>query len=277
MSTDRGTVTHEEALRLIDEQIGERVHLGLFLAGADGDAPGATDGRVMFLGQNGRLFNPLDPRPPRLESGVGYYSIGRDGTNAYPIHPVAETIELRDSGLDFHLPGGALIRVAWRGSSEVGDGPDPGALARLRLMGVASEDESRQDDPSIELRRFLGEAPRARAQVLSARPTERKNEEDGRRIWELRLRVRPSDDAPFEAGAEVIWPANEEIDRRLGRGETLSCIPVSSEEIEVAYDPERPEEVMAYPEQTSDPSPMALRIAIVGKSIPEEPAGEPGG
>jgi hypothetical protein len=137
-------------------------------------------------------------------------------------------------------------------------------------MGVASEDESRQDDASLELRRFLREALRARAEVLSACPTERRNEEDGRRIWELRIRVRPSEGPAFEAGAQVIWPVNEEIDRRLGRGETLSCIPLSSEEIEVAYDPERPEEVMAYPDRTSDPSPIALRIAIVGRSIPED-------
>lgn len=276
MSTERHTVTHEEALRLIDERIGERVQLGLFLASADGGGSGATDGRVMFLGRGGRLFNPLEPRPPRLEPDVGYYCFGPAGTDAYPLHPIAETIELRDSGLDFHLPGGALIRVAWRGSSEIGDGPDPGRLARLRLMGSASEDESRQDDVSIELRRFLREAPRARAEVLSARPTEHRNDQDGRRIWDLRLRVQPAEGAAFEAGAEVIWPANEEIDGRLGRGEILTCIPVSPEEIEVAYDPERPEEVMAYPDRASEPAPIALRIAIVGKAIAEESPGEPG-
>jgi hypothetical protein len=270
MSTGRETLTHEEALRLIDDQIGERVHLGLYLASADGDAWGVTDGRVMFVGQNGRLVNPLEPKPPRLETDVGYYGFGPDGTDAYPLHPIAETIELRDSGIDFHLPGGALIRVAWRGSHEIGDGPDPGRLARLRLMGVASEDESRQDDASIELRRFLRGASRARAEVLSARPTEQRNSDDGRRVWELRLRVRPSEAAPFEAGAEVIWPANEEIDGRVERGEMLTCVPVTREEIEVAYDPERPEEVMAYPDRASGPAPIALRIAIVGKSMPEE-------
>ncbi len=68
----------------------------------------------------------------------------------------------------------------------------------------------------------------------------------------------------------MIWPANEEIDGRLGRGEILTCIPVSPEEIEVAYDPERPEEVLAYPDRASEPAPIALRIAIVGKSMPEE-------
>jgi hypothetical protein len=270
MSTGRETVTHEEALRLIDERIGERAQLGLFLASADGDGSGATEGRVMFLGRGGRLFNPLEPRPPRLEPDVGYYGFGPDGTDAYPLHPIAETIELRDCGIDFHLQGGALIRVAWRGSTEIGDGPDPGKLARLRQMGAASEDESRQDDASIELRRFLREASRARAEVLSARPTEQRNREDGRRIWELRLRVEPPEGASFEAGAEVIWPANEEIDGRLADGEMLTCMPVSREEIEVAYDPERPEEVMAYPDCASEPAPIALRIAIVGKSMPEE-------
>jgi hypothetical protein len=267
ISTERETVTHEEALRLIDERIGERVQLNLFLPSADGDAWGATDGRVMFLARAGRLFNPLEPKPPRLESGVGYYGFRPGGADAYPLHPVAETIELRDSGLDFHLPGGALIRVAWRGSSEVGEGPDPGRLARLRLMGAASEEESRQDDASIELRRFLREAPRAPAEVLSAGPTEHRNKDDGRRIWELRLRVRPPEGAPFEAGAEVIWPANGEIDGRLGRGELLTCVPTSRDEIEVAYDPERREEVMAYPDSTSEPAPIALRIAIVGEEI----------
>ncbi len=277
MSTERVSVTHEEALRLIDQQIGERVHLGLFLASPDGDMPGTTDGRVMFVGQNGRLFNPLEPKPPRLETGVGFYAFGRDGIPAYPLYPVAETIELRDSGLDFHLRGGGLIRVAWRGSSEVGDGLDPGSLTRLRRMGVASEDESREDDPSVELRRFLREAPRAEAEVLSARPTEHRHKDDGRRVWELRLRVRPSEGEAFESLAEVVWPADEEIDGRLARGEFLSCLPTRKTEIEVAYDPERPEEVMAYPERTSDPPPIALRIAIVGKAISEVSAEGPGG
>lgn len=270
MSLEHQTVSHEEALRLIDERIGERVHLALFLPSVDGDAPGMTDGKTMFVGRSGRLVNPLEPRPPRLEPDVGFYGFGRDGSDTYPFAPIAESIELRDSGLNFHLRGGGLIRLAWRGSAEVGHGPDVGTLTRLRLMGVASQDESREDDASVELRRFLHKAPRAPADVLSARPTERRNDKTGQRIWSLRLRVRPGGGDPFEASTEVLWAANEEIDARLARGETLSCLPTERAEIDVAYDPERPEEVMAYPDTPADPTTIPLRIGVVGKTIAEE-------
>lgn len=44
MSTERKAVTHTEALELIDAQIGERVQMALFLASANGEAMGTTEG-----------------------------------------------------------------------------------------------------------------------------------------------------------------------------------------------------------------------------------------
>jgi hypothetical protein len=47
---------------------------------------------------------------------------------------MAGTVCLRDNGIDFRPSDGTLIRIAWRGSSEVGDWrPTREALAYLSI------------------------------------------------------------------------------------------------------------------------------------------------
>lgn len=231
-------ITHTEALRLIDEQLGERVYLALFLTRAGSES--GEEAPLPFVEKIGRLGNPLAPRPPRLETDVGYYGFGPEGFDAFPVPPLIGTTRLRDNGVDFRISDTTSIRIAWRGSEEVGDGPDAGKLARLRILGLAREDGSAADDASLELRRFLAGSRRASAEVLSARPTDFSFEtKDGeeRRIWELAVRVAPEDEPAFEAKVEVARRQTEAIEKRVRRGEPLAGVPADIEMLEVAFDP----------------------------------------
>lgn len=271
------TITHEEALRLIDEQVGERVHLALFVKRVESESGG--EGPMPFIQETGRLWNPFQNRPPRLERDIGYYSFNRDGVGAFPIPPLAGTTRLRDNGIDFLISDTTSIRIAWRGSKEVGDGPDAGKLARLRILGVAREEESARDDVSLDLRRFLAEAKRARAEIRSASPTDFSFETkagERRRIWELKVRVMPADEAGFEATAEVAWPLSETIEKRLEDGEFLTGVPAETRALDVAFDHGNREHVMALvPESDGAPPPLKFRGMIVGRSLNSTDDGMP--
>jgi hypothetical protein len=269
MSGNAVSITHEEALRLIDEQVGERIYLALFLTRTESES--GEEGPMPFIQKKGRLWNPFQDRPPRLEDDIGYYGFGREGIDAFPIPPLTGTTQLRDNGIDFLISETASIRIAWRGSEEIGDGPDAGHLARLRILGLAREDESARDDASLDLQRFLAEARRARAEILSASPTDfsfKTKAGEERRIWDLEVRVLPEDEAAFEAVAEVAWPLSETIEERLERGEFLTGVPAETQALEVAFDPGNREQVMALaPIRDGDPPALKFRAMIVGRSL----------
>jgi hypothetical protein len=150
-SEDAVAITHAEALRLIDEQVGERIYLALSLARTESES--GEEGPIRFIQKIGRLGNPFQDRPPRLEDDIGYYGFGRDGIDAFPIPPLTGTTQLRDDGIDFLISETASIRIAWRGSEEIGDGPDAGHLGRLRILGLAREEEVRvlpEDEAAFE-------------------------------------------------------------------------------------------------------------------------------
>jgi hypothetical protein len=118
MSED-AVITHAEALRLIDEQVGERVYLALFVTRAESES--GEEGLIPFIHMTGRLGNALAPGPPRLEPDVGYYGFGREAFDAFPFPPLVGETRLRDNGIDFLVSDTVWIRIAWRGSKEVGD------------------------------------------------------------------------------------------------------------------------------------------------------------
>jgi hypothetical protein len=269
MSDDAVGITHTEALRLIDEQVGERVYLALFVRRTESES--GEEGPIPFIHMTGRLGNPLPERAPRLDPDVGYYGFGREAFDAFPFPPLVGTTQLRDNGIDFLISDTASIRVAWRGSKEIGDGPDARKLARMRLLGMAREDESARDDPSLDLQRFLAEASRARAEVLSATPTDSSFKDKAgkrRRIWELAVRVLPDEEADFEASVEVAWLRSETIEERLERGEFLTGVPVETQVLDVAFDPGNREQVMALAlDGDGDPPRLRFRGMIVGRSL----------
>lgn len=123
-------ITHAQALDLIEEHLGENVYVGFHFSPANDPA-----GKMGFVhAVVGELSNALEPRPPRLDPEVGYYQIG---TDAYGFSPIAGAVYLRDNGIDFRAADTALIRVAWRGSSEVGDWrPTRESLAKLNSVGI---------------------------------------------------------------------------------------------------------------------------------------------
>jgi hypothetical protein len=265
MSKD-DVITHAEALRLIDEQIGERVYLGLFVA------RGASEWRdeedpIPFIHLVARLENPFAPKPPRLDADVGYYGFGRGGVDSYSFAPMAGTIHLRDNGLDFRIADGVSIRIAWRGSEEVGDShPDAGELAWLRRMGAA--DEVPKDHPGLA--RFLAKARRARAEILEASPTDLKigSGEEERRIWSVRVRVEPEDGPAFEATVERGWRLESAIEEKIERGDFLTGVPASREELEVAYDPRDHEQIIVYPNgEGGVERTIRFRATIIGRSV----------
>lgn len=268
MSGDAVSITHDEALRLIDKQVGERIYLGLFLTRSESKS--GEEGPVPFVQKEGRLENPFRDRPPRLEEDIGYYGFGREGADAFPIPPLTGTTQLRDNGIDFLISETASIRIAWRGSEEIGDGPDAGHLGRLRILGLAREDKSAKDDASLDLQRFLAEASRARAEILSASPTDfsfKTKAGEGRRIWELQVRVLPEDEAAFNAVAEVAWPLSDRVEERLGRGEFLTGVPAETQVLDVAFDQGNREQVMAFSaNQDGDAPVLRFSAMVVGRS-----------
>jgi hypothetical protein len=132
------TLTHEQALALIDGRIGEEVYVGFLYASDSG-----TDDLQPVQHFQGKLENPLDPRPPRLDGGHGFYEIGM---NSFGLPPMTGTVHLRDNGIDFQVADGAMIRIAWRGSSEVGDWrPTREDLARLNEVGIKLPEHEKPD------------------------------------------------------------------------------------------------------------------------------------
>jgi hypothetical protein len=124
-------ISHAEALRLIDERTGERVYFGVLVARADdlGDDPIPVEHVV------GPLRNPLDPIPPWVSPDDAIYQVG--GGSRFRLAPMTGTIHLRDNGVDFRVAETVTLRVAWRGSTEVGDWrPTAEGLARLHAVGI---------------------------------------------------------------------------------------------------------------------------------------------
>jgi len=138
-----GSITHAQALDLIEEHIGEEVYVGFLFAPPDGP-------QGNFLGVEeavGVLTNPWDDaRPPRLEPDVGFYELGAGSGRSFYFSPMAGTVCLRDNGIDFRPSDSALIRVAWHGSSEVGDWrPTREALAKFNALGITMPEHEKPD------------------------------------------------------------------------------------------------------------------------------------
>jgi hypothetical protein len=119
------------ALDLIEEHLREKVYFGFLVASADrgGDM-------VPIDHRTGVLTNLMEPDPPRLEPDQGFYAIGAP-SNSYHLPPLAGTVHLRDNGIDFRIADTALIRVAWRGSTEIGDWrPTRETVHALNSIGI---------------------------------------------------------------------------------------------------------------------------------------------
>lgn len=143
-------VSHAQALDLIEEHLGEQVYFGFLVASGDGEGQ-----LVPIEHRRGALINPLEPDPPRLEPDQGLYSIGT-ADNAYHLPPLSGTVHLRDNGIDFRVAETALIRIAWRGSTEVGDWrPTREGLAKLNSIGIKLPEHEK---PGVELRGSRGES-----------------------------------------------------------------------------------------------------------------------
>jgi hypothetical protein len=236
MSED--VITHAEALSLIDERIGETVYVGFLVARAEPDDP---EGPTPFVHRTGTLQNLLAPKPARLDSHVGFYEIGSESL-CFP--PMAGTIHLRDNGVDFRVADTVSIRVAWRGSAEVGN-PPSGSAGPPQLLATGR---------------------RAPAEIIEASPTERTvGPADGeRRIWSLRLRIHPSDGPAFEATAEHGFRSSPELEAKVERGYCFNMIPEGTAELEVLYDPDERDRVLLCPRDDngeSDDDPKGIRLA----------------
>jgi hypothetical protein len=122
-------IIHADALELIDAHLGERVYFGFLVADLN-DPQNLTPVEHVVAA----LKNPMDPRPPRLESEVGFYEIGG---HTISLAAMPGTVHLRDNGIDWRVADTVLIRIAWRGSSEVSDWrPSPEALAKFNAVGI---------------------------------------------------------------------------------------------------------------------------------------------
>ncbi len=121
------TITHTQALNLIDEHLGDHVYFGFLVARRDDSGELAPVDQVIAV-----LTNPMDPAPPRLESDFGFYEVG---SHSFGLEPMAGTVHLRDNGIDFRVADTVLIRIAWRGSREMGDWrPTREALAKFNEL-----------------------------------------------------------------------------------------------------------------------------------------------
>lgn len=131
MSEER-RITHAEALELIEEHMGEKVYFGFLVCSAN-----PTDGSVPVEHVIGELRNPLEPKPPRLEGEKALYRLGVGAGAWFGLSPMIGTVHLRENGIGFRVAEGVTIRVAWRGSPEVGDWrPTAESLARLNALGI---------------------------------------------------------------------------------------------------------------------------------------------
>ncbi len=136
---DGRLVTHDEALKMIDEHLGDKCYVGLLVERHDREH---AENPVPVFHLIAELGNKLAPKPPRLDPGAGLYDVG---TDSFHLPPLAGTIRARDNGLDFELADTVTLRIAWRGSPEVGDfKPDPKVEAWLRSV---SEEEGSARTP----------------------------------------------------------------------------------------------------------------------------------
>jgi hypothetical protein len=136
-----GIITHAEALRLIDEQIGEKVYLALLVTPGDPEDP---ENPLPVFHMIAPLRNPLAPKPPRLEPDRGFYEIGK---LHFLFAPMTGTIHLRDNGVDFRVDEDVSIRIAWHGSKEVGDWrPDPKSLEMAKRRRDSSPGTRTSED-----------------------------------------------------------------------------------------------------------------------------------
>jgi hypothetical protein len=150
-------ITHAEALRLIDEHVGDKkVYLALLVKRGDADHPDPT---VPFFHRIGPLENPLEPKPPRLEPDHGAYKMGGLMGEMFYFAPMTGTVHSRDNGVDFRVADGVTIRIAWRGSTEVGDWrPTAESLARLNAAGMTLPEH---EGPDVVLPSEKADAPDA--------------------------------------------------------------------------------------------------------------------
>ncbi len=244
MSGDAVSITHEEALCLIDEHVGEYVYLGLLVTRAESES--GEEGPIPFVHMSGHLRNVLEPKPPRLEPDIGFYGFGGPA-NTFPFPPLAGKTQLRDNGIDFLISETASIRVAWSGSTEVADHwKHPADVPRL-----------------------LAEGQRARAEILEASPTDRKVAagEDERRIWNLRLRVHPEDGPDFETTAVHGFRLSPDFEEKIERGDSIKMVPEGTAEVELLFDPLDHQQVVVRPVD-DDEVPKGLRlVGIVGRPL----------
>ena len=121
------TLTHEQALELIDQRTGEDVYVGFFYAQTTANPYGF----VPVQHVQGKLENDLDPRPPRLDPGHGYYAIG---SFSFGLPPLKGVIHRWGNAIEFRVAEEAVIWIAWRGSLKSENwGPVNDALDRLAL------------------------------------------------------------------------------------------------------------------------------------------------
>jgi hypothetical protein len=143
------TITHSQALDLIDEHLGDKVYLGFLVARGDGSGELTPVEHAIAV-----LANPLDPAPPRLDPEVGFYEVG---SRSIALGPMAGAVYLSDSGTDFRVADTALIRIAWRGSSEVGDWrPTQETLTKLNAVGIKMPEHERPGVVSPSETREIG-------------------------------------------------------------------------------------------------------------------------
>ena len=238
------SITHAEALCLIDEQVGEYVYLGLFVTRAESES--GEEEPIPFIHMSGHLRNVLEPRPPRLEPDIGYYGFGR-AADAFPFPPLLGKTQLRDNGIDFLVSDTVSIRVAWPGSNDLaGHWKHPADVPRL-----------------------FDEGEKARAEILEASPTDRKIAvgEDERRIWNLRLRVHPKGEPAFETSAVHGFRLSPDFEEKIARGDSITMVPEDTAEVEVLFDPLDHEQVVVCPVD-DDEGPKGLRlVGIVGQTL----------
>jgi hypothetical protein len=127
-------IKHDEALRLIDEHIGEKVYFAVLVGRNDqeGDDP------IPVVHVMGELAYALEPEVrERGIAGDTVYTVGGPMSPWYRLAPMTGSVHVRDNGIDFQLSDDVTIRLAWRGSSEVGDWrPTAESLVVLNAHGI---------------------------------------------------------------------------------------------------------------------------------------------
>lgn len=141
------SLDHEEALRRVDAQLGQRVFFGIIVRrgpGMDHDS-----GIVMVSGE---LNTDLMERPPRVARGVALYTvgIGMSGWD-FLLPPMPGAIREHDSGLNFEVSKDVVIRVAWRPAPDKPPiGPEGVAFAADDSLSRRAADVPRDHELVLE-------------------------------------------------------------------------------------------------------------------------------